>query len=154
MTKNYVGIYETHVDNQFKALDDEIKSLVDNLHALKDKVKHYFSDELYDLRIKGEEVRERINKFLDENPDLETPKLSSAYEIHEHLNRIANVEDLHDFMKQLYFRSMETFDVSEKAPDCKVTLKLMEEIQHKVASMQDAEIDFTRIRGKILLLLL
>jgi len=149
LTKDYIGIYEQQVENQFKTVDQEIKDLIQSLNTLRDKYKEHVTSELISLRMKGDEIRGKIKTYLDENPEMESSRFSSVHEIQDRLSRISTRDELYEFMKQLYLRSKESYEEKEE-PDFRATLNMMEEIKNKVAEIQDTRVDISKLKGKIL----
>jgi hypothetical protein len=148
LTKDYSGLYEQRSNNQFKIIDNEIKDLIQHLSNLRERVKEHFDSEAMNIKSKADEVKTKIKAYLEDSFNHEAPRPTSLHEIQERLNRITTRDELFDFMRQLYFRSMEASAENEKGPDCKSTLSKMEEIKQQVAtSYENSGVDVSRLRG-------
>jgi hypothetical protein len=145
LTKDYIAIYEQHVETQYKQVESEIQDLINNLTLLRDKFRDHFSYEVEDLRKKGEIIRAKIKEFLDQNPETDQPKISSINDIHEKLMRINTREDLHLVMRELYLRSKEDYIDDSDFQDATSTLQMMNEIKDRCTTIKDREINLSPI---------
>lgn len=147
LTRDYIGIYERHLEEQYQLVDQEIADIIENLHAVRAKYKEYYNNELETLKSQGTEIKTKINRFLEENIDQERPTFLSQGEIYEQLGKITSHEELLGFLKELYLKSKESVDDVTSTDDCKNLLESMESLKTKALNLKDSEVETSQFEG-------
>jgi len=153
LTKDYVSTYERYLMAQSQSIDQDINQLIDQLHLVREKYKDYYSKELETVREQGADVKEKINKFIEGNMEIENKNFTSLDEIYEHLNKITANEELSIFLRELYQESKERIEDFTTTEEVRKVLSSMESIKEKAECTKDKGItEIPSFRGNYCLL--
>lgn len=153
LTRDYVNEYEQILENQYKQVEHSIRGLIDSLNTLSEKYRSHFTKELQNVRDKGDIIKNKIKIFVGENNTEENSQLSNLNDIQEKLNSIANREQLHELMKQMYLKISSSLSDEDDKRDNRSTINLIEDIKHQVAAIQDRDLDLSPIDSNLFLLI-
>ena len=146
LTKDYVSLYERHVDIQFNKVDHEIEELIDLLNELRDRYKQHFHKDTVELKMRSEQIKSKINKFIDDHSEFMKTKYNDIEEVYNELKEIASYEEFEYFIREIYKKSYEDLKDIE-SPNFKQILDLMEDIKKKDNSARAYEVDIKRFAG-------
>lgn len=149
LTQDYIGTYERHLENQYRIIDQEIKGVIENLGKLRDKYKDYYAEELVALRVKSEDIKKKIRRYLDENSSSENTTFSSQNQILQKFTSLQTTGEFCGFLKDLYFKSKETSESKADTYDYSQTLKMLEDFKLKASNLDEKVAEPYHFQGKL-----
>jgi hypothetical protein len=151
LTKDYVSEYEQMLELHYKQVENSIRGLIDTLTLLSQKYRNYFTKELSNVREKGDIIKNKIKMFVEENNVDGNSQLSNLNDIQEKLGSISNREQLHDLMKQMYFKIHDSISEGINGiRDSRSTIYMIEDIRSQVNAIQERQFDLTPIESTFL----
>lgn len=148
LTKDHVSTYEKYIEAQSQAIDDDINQIIEKLTLVREKYKNYYNQELETIREQGADIKEKINKFIEGNMEIENKNFTSLEEIYEQLNKITTNDDLATFLGELYKESRERIEDVSNIDEVKRVLATMENIKEKAECTKERGItEIPKFRG-------
>lgn len=145
-SRDYVGIYERHVEGQMKRLDREIGKIKDSLEDLRFQFKTFFEKQVDYLKGKEEELKSKVNEYVDEREKIENLRFSSPEEIIDEIKNITDIRDYERFIKMLYHRGYANAGLGNSSM-LQGVLDLMNTLKERVSVMKTSKIDTGKLEG-------
>lgn len=144
---DYLGVYERHTETQMKKLEREIGRIKESLDSLHAHFKQLFDKEQKYLNDKQEEIKARIQEFIDEQEQIDTLDNFTAEEILQAIEKMTNVKEYEKLVKVLYHRG----SLSERGSEGIMVSEIfavMDDLKNKVNTMKNYRIDTSKLEGK------
>lgn len=152
LLKDYIGTYERYLESQASQIDTAIEETIEKLTKVREKYRQYYSKQLAYVRDQGTDIKDEINKLLENEGNQSSTGLTSMNEIYKRIDKVETQEELLDLFSDLYKKT------KEQGTDMKVTdsshrlLERMETFKEKALSVKGREIDISRFEGKVVIL--
>lgn len=150
LAEDYIGVYERHLETQYPIVDQQINCVIENLTKLKNKYKDIYAEELVSIRVKAEDIKKKIRKYLDENSGQENSNLSSLQQLLQQYNNVRTADELSKLLREIHRKSKETTENAASNIDSHMqTLQIMEEFKVKASNLEVKEADLYYLQGKL-----
>ena len=146
-TKDYIGIFERHVESQMKKLDREIDRIQDSLQNLRAQFVTFFSKQSETLRNQEEELRKKVVEYIEEKDEIEKLHFTSVDDLLSELRMLEGSDDYERFIRTLYRKSVDTREDVEGSLLKKIG-DMMVEQRSQVSTMKNMRIDTFVLEGK------
>ena len=149
VTRDYLGVYEKHLEGQYERIDSEITDLIDKLNQVRQKYREHYSGELQAIREQGSEIKEKISRFLESNGDTAKPAFSSLSEIYDQIDQLKNQEELTGFLQDLYIKSSEGVEDVTCSDESRRLLASLEDVKEKASNLKNNELELSSFESKL-----
>ena len=142
-TQNYGVVYEKHLEAQYKKIDQEISSVIEDLNKLREKYLNFYSGELLEVQKKTGEIKRSFNKYLEEKSSDDTNHLVSQF------NTVRSHEDFCRFLRRIHHLSKGVKPTA--GPICydPSLLRTIEEFKEKALSLEERTANIEYLHGNI-----
>lgn len=145
-TRDYVGVFERHIESQMKKLDREMDRIRESLDNLRGQFVNFFDKQVEGLRNSDEEIRAKVGEYIDEKNDVANMRFSSVEEVISELRIIEDFREYERFIRNLYKKSNDTRESGEGSLLKQITT-LMEDLRSKVSTMKSMRVDTMLLEG-------
>lgn len=149
--RDYLGIYERHVQGQMQKLDREIGRIKDSLEDLRFQFQTYFEKQVVHLKDKEEDVKKKATEYIEERDKIENLRFLTPQEIVEEIRQIPNVKDYEKFVKMLYHRSSDSQGGIENTM-LQGVFEAMDNFKENMNLLKTCKLDTAKLEGKLHLL--
>lgn len=146
-TRDYLGIFERHVESQMKKLDQELDRMRDSLNAFREKFVQFYEKQLENLKAKEEEIKQKVTHYIEEKEEADQRSFRSLDDVLRELNTLTDFNEYQRFIKILYKKSQYSSE-DEEGSSLKKIIDMMTNMRTLTANMKTIKIDTTILEGK------
>ena len=151
-SRDYLGVYDRHVEMQMRKLDREIEKFKEVLEELRFQISQVYEGHSKNLRAQEEHLTRKITEYIDEQDEIENLGKSTQEDINEAIRRMDDIKEYEMLMKALYRRSSFSQSGFENLA-LKSIVSFIDDLKDRVNSMKNFRIDTTKMEGKLLSLI-
>ncbi len=149
LTKDYVGIYDKHLESQYEILDQKLVEMIELINMLREKYKESHRRELESLKEQNLEIKDKISKDFESNASDARPRYSSISDIKERLSHVTSKMELQNLLEELlYEKSNQNPQDLNGSDDSKRIMKIMDDIKSKVRQVENNQFETSHFEGK------
>ena len=144
--RDYIGIFDRHVETQMDKLDKEIERVKEALLKLREQFVKFFEKQGQVLKSKDEELKQKAMQYFEEKEELEKRNFGSVNDILRELSTIQQFEDYERFIQLLFKKSALSRGDEDNALSKKL-LTMMEDLRIQASNLKGMRIDTQVLQG-------